>query len=269
MTLRLSCRWLRAAALAATLASGVGSCLWTSSGDGKALRRDVGNLSVKEAEISGKLDEIRRAFDEASKLLKRNSADLGADVDALRHDVASASGMMSTTKNLVDEIKAYIDEYKTSNDARLAAIEQRLVALDGRIAGNPDELWSAGKAAYDQGNWEVARDKFKKLATDFSSDDHADDAQYLRAESHAQEKQWEPAIREYQKVWSNFPKSDLVDDALLHAAEAAEELKKCAEARAYLAVLKKKYRGSEHAKEADAMDRKLRAALRNKAKCSA
>ena len=79
---------------------GAAGCFWTTTkSEGQALRRDVDSLDKriagKEADLSGKIAELKAVLDDATKLLKRNSADLGADVDGLRDDIRKATGLTS------------------------------------------------------------------------------------------------------------------------------------------------------------------------------
>jgi TolA-binding protein len=69
-------------------------------------------------------------------------------------------------------------------------------------------------------------------------------------------------------VWEKFADSALADDALIRAAEAAETLKNCTEARAYLTALKQKFPKSTLLKKAEAKDKELKGAAKNKAKCT-
>jgi tol-pal system protein YbgF len=255
-------------------------CFWTTTkSEGKALRRDVDDLEVrmtkKEEDTAGKVGELKRVLDEATKILKRNSADIGADVETLRNDIRVSTGLVSAAKNMIDEMKAEQDRYKASNDERVAALEARLAVLEGRggggtpvVTGNPDELWTQATAAFGQKKWNDAREAFKKITLGFPTHDRADDAQYFRGETYFQEDAMDAAIGEYQKVWEKFADSALADDALFRAGEAAEKLKNCTEARAYFSALKQKYPKSNLLKKAEDKDKALKSAAKNKAKCA-
>jgi tol-pal system protein YbgF len=140
----------------------------------------------------------------------------------------------------------------------------------GGVAGNasPDDLWNAGKSAFEAGKYADAREAFKKLALGFPTHAKADDAQYFRGESFFADKDWDSAIREYQKVFDKYADSDLADDALFRAGEAAEKLKNCTEGRAYFGLIKTKYPKSSLAKKAADKDKALKAAAKDKKKCS-
>lgn len=279
--LRVSVMSLRASVLV-TAATGC----WASSSDVDTLRRDVKQLNervaVKETDLTDRIAELKKVMDEATKVLKRNSADLGADVDALRNDIRVSTGLVAAAKNMMDELKVEVDKYRAANDERLTGLEARLAVLEsgGKPAGtatgtnpavaglNPDDLWTQGSDAFKAGKWDESRELFKKLAVGFPAHDRADDAQYFRGEAYFQQSDWDSAIREYQKVYDKFATSTLADDGLFRAAEAAAKLKNCAEARAYLGLLKQKYATSNLIKKADTMDKDLKAAAKNKAKCT-
>ncbi len=269
--------------VAVTTAVTASGCFWvTTKSEGKALRRDVrdleGRVTEKETDLTGRVTELKAVIDEATKVLKRNSADLGADVEALRNDIRVSTGLVSAAKNMVDELKVEFDRYRAASDEKMTLIEARLAALEGRggvavgtTAGgalNPDELWTQGTTAFGAKKWDEAREAFKKLAVGFPAHDRADDAQYFRGETHFQQSDWELAIREFQKVYDKFAGSSLADDALFRAGESAENLKSCTEARAYFMLIPDKYPKSTLAKKATDKDKALKAAAKNKAKCT-
>jgi tol-pal system protein YbgF len=271
-----------ASLLVAVLASAPG-CFWvTTKSEGKALRRDVdsldGRVATKENDIDAKVEELRKVLDEATKLLKRNSADVGADVQAMSDEIRTMRGLLNAAKNMVDEVAANVDKLRTEQTARLDGLEQRIATLESRLVGgggtgpvtsnNPEELWTSGRTAFEAGDYDKAQEAFKKLAVSFPSHDRADDAQYFRGEAYFNKKDFDGAIREYQKVLDKYADSSFADDALFRAGEAAQALKNCTEARAYFGLLKQKYPKSNLVKKAGDKDKELKAALKNKAKCS-
>ena len=256
--------------MAAAVLLATPGCFWVNTkSDGTKLRKDVAALDKrvadKEQDMGSKIAELKTTLDDAAKLLKRNSADLGADLDALRADVRKATG-------LVETISADYAETKKSYELRLASLEQRLAALEtGKGAApagdTPESLWSLGKVAFEAARYAEAAETFRKLATLHPAHDRADDAQYFRAEALVKAGDNEAAIREYQRVFDRYADSTLADDAMFRAAEAAFAIKQCGEARAYLAQLKTKYPKSNLIKKADEKDKEIKGVLKTKAKC--
>ena len=258
----------RAAALALATAVLAGGC-WTSASEGKALRRDIDALSSKVAEKERSLDDqitqLKTVLDDATKLLKRNSANLGADVDKLSADVRTATGLANSLQVEVGELR--------TQASKVSALEQRIAALEGKVPnpGNPsspDEMWTLGKTAFEAGRWDEAKELFRRLATGYPSHTRAAEALYFRGEAMMKKGETDAAIGEYQKVFERYAQSAIADDAAFRAGEAAYQLKNCTEARAYFGLLKQKYPKSSLLKQAEAKDKEIRGAVRNKAKCT-
>ncbi|MEZ4364461.1 MAG: tetratricopeptide repeat protein [Kofleriaceae bacterium] len=262
-------------ALAALLSTASG-CFWvTTKSEGDTLRKDIKELdtrvSTKEQQFDNKVAELQTVLDDATRLLKRNSADLGADVDQLRNDVRIANGLVAAINNQLAELKAALEANKTSSEARIAALEQRLGSVEsGKPTANssPEDLWRLGSTAFEAQRFNEALDLFKRLIQTYPTHDRADDAQYFRGQSYTNLKDWDAAIREYQRLYDKYPTSALADDGLYFAALAAETLKNCSEARTYLGLIKQKFPKSNVAKISADADKRIRAALKNKSKCT-
>ena len=105
------------------LAAGLGSsgCFWvTTKSEGAALRKDVKQiderLTTKEQDIDKQVGELQKILDEATKVLKRNSADLGADVDALRNDIRVSTELVSAAKNMMDDLAAQLERARNTGN---------------------------------------------------------------------------------------------------------------------------------------------------------
>src|SRR5215210_3742959 len=213
--------------IALSLLSG---CFWaTTKSEGEALRKDVTKLqdqmSAKQKTLDDEIAQLQKVLDESSKLLKRNSADLGADVDSLRNEVREAKGLAQQMSITSNELKVAFDAYRKSNDARLDQVEQRLSQIEsGKPTANssPDDLWKLGSQAFEAARYNDAIDIFKRLAAGFPTHERADDALYFRGQSHTNLKDWEKAIGVYQILLDKYPDSALTDDGLYFAALAAQ-----------------------------------------------
>jgi TolA-binding protein len=252
-------------------------CFWfTTKGEGQTIKKDVKSLQdqigTKTKSMDEEIAKLQKTLDDAAKLLKRNSADLGADVDALRKDVQTASGLVAALQNSMSELKTAVDTYKRANDARLDGIEQRLTQIEsGKPSPNTsaDELWKLGTAAFEGSKYNDAINIYRQLYAQYPTHERADDALYFMGQSFSQLKDWDKAIGAYQKLNEKFPVGSLTDDGLYFAAIAAQNLKQCAEGRAYLSIIKTKHPKSNVIKQANDLDNRLKADQKNKAKCSA
>jgi TolA-binding protein len=251
-------------------------CFWaTTKSEGESLRKDVKSLQEglggKQKELDDQIAQLKTVLDDATKLLKRNSADLGADVDQLRADVRTANGLVTALNNSINELKTAFEAYRKQNDARLDGLEQRLGQLESgkpSASSSPEDLWKLGSTAFEAHRYNDAIDIFKRLHTSFPTHDRADDAIYFKGQAYTNLKDWEKAIGAYQQLGEKFPTGPLTDDGYYFAALAAQNLKQCSEARAYLNLVKTKHSKSNVLKQANALDTQLKKDARNKSKCA-
>jgi tol-pal system protein YbgF len=255
----------------------LGGCFWaTTKSEGEALRKDVTSLqtklSAKEQALDAQIDQLKKVLEDATKLLKRNSADLGLEVEQLRTAVREATGSSVSINSSVNDLRVAFDAYKKATDAKLDAIEQRLAQLE---SGKPsptssaDDLWRLGSAAFEAGKYNDAIEIFKRLTQTFPNHERADDALYFRGQAYTNLKDWEKAIGVYQQLSDKYPDGSFTDDGLYFAALAAQQLKQCTEARTYLGIIKAKYPKSNVLKQANDLDAQIKKDSKNKAKCSA
>jgi TolA-binding protein len=265
--------------LAVALGLGFGAaapgCFWvTTKHEGDKLRRDVATLddrmTAQEDGLAAKITQIEDVLAQATKLLQRNSADLGAEVQDLAEENANLTGLVMEAKRAVGELRSHVEEVSATYEERILALEARLAALEKSPAAperTAEEVFAEGKRALQAGKHAAARQELAQVARKWPGHELADDATYYRAESHFQQAEYEKAIALFQRVFDTYAKSEWADDALLRAGQAAEKLKWCTDARAYYGVLRKKYPDSPLAGKAAERDAALKKNARNKKFC--
>ena len=251
-------------------------CFWvTTKSEGEGLRKDVNSLndriSTKERALDDQVKQLQTVIDEATKVLKRNNADIGADVEQLRADVRTANGLVTAINQGINDLKTGFDKYKKDNDARMDSLDARVGQMEsGKPSANSSapDLFRLGSAAYDAGRFNDAIDIFKRLVQTYPTDPKADDAQYFKGQSYGKLLDWEHAIGAYQTLVEKYPDSELADDGLYFAALAAQQMKNCTEARTYLGLVKTKYPKSNVLSLSATLDVQIKKDLKNKSKCS-
>ena len=259
-------------AIAAAL---LGACFYGKT-DGETLRRDVstlqGQINSKQKDLDDQISRLQKATEDATKILKRNNADIGADVDALRADVQKANGLVVAVNNSVNDLKTAYDKYRKETDQRFDALEQRVAQIEsGKPSANssPDDLWRLGNDAFNAQRYNDALDIYKRLVQTYPTHAHAPDAQYFRGMCYFNMKDWDHAIGAFQQLVEKYPDSQLADDGLLQAAKAAQQLKNCTEARTYLNLITTKYKKKTNVlKQAEDLDKQIKKDLKNKAVCA-
>ncbi len=102
-------------------------CFWaTTKHEGKKLREDLQLLDdrVKSQEdaLGTKVDQLKKVLDEATKLLARNSADLGSEMNGLLQENAKLTGLVMEAKRYADQVRKEAAANRTNAGARVAAL---------------------------------------------------------------------------------------------------------------------------------------------------
>jgi tol-pal system protein YbgF len=255
-------------------ALGLSAC-WYPQDQGDALRKDVttlqGRIDNKEKSLDEEIAQLHSVLDDATKVLKRNSADLGADVDQLRADVRTANGLVTAVNAAMNDMKTQLEALKKSVDGRFDVFEARISQLEtGKPATNSsgDDLWRLGSQAFEGARYTDAIEIFKRLVQQYPQHPRAADAVYFRGQSYTNLKDWDHAITTYKSLYETYPTSQLADDGLYFAAMAAQQLKNCDESRTYIALLKQKYPKSNVIRQADELDAQVKKDRKSSAKCT-
>lgn len=248
-------------------------CFWvTTKSEGNGIRKDVrdlqGRIAKQEETVDAKVKQLDESLDKATALLKRNSADVGAQVDQLTKDAERSRQALEEMQAQIAAMQAQVDQARADLEKARLAAEQRLAAAEARVdalekgatkpvkpdppkTADREAMWTAAKGRFDAGQLTDARTELRAYLKAFPKDDRADDAQFYVGETFFKEKQFEKAIAEYQKVIENYPDTaDFVDDAFYAAGLASIELKWCVDAGAYLGEMLKRYPKSPLAKPA-------------------
>jgi tol-pal system protein YbgF len=225
------------------------------------------------------LESHLKAQKQDNQNLRNKFAEQNALIESFRQEIQMLSGRLEETEYVLKqklqtsedsyekkEIRLdRIDQTASSNKDRIARIEQYLnfestepdlKAKQG--AGikpqSQDEqklseegIYRTAKQAFDQGDFELARERFQKLIKTYPKSKNADNAQFWIGEIYYQEKWYEKAILEYQKVIENYPNGNKVQSSLLKQGFSFFNLGDKANARLIFTELIKKYPKSNEA----------------------
>ncbi|MFT3927337.1 MAG: hypothetical protein QM778_32685 [Myxococcales bacterium] len=243
-----------------------GCFLWTSSGEGDQLRRDLDaeqarvqkleaaqnaqleQLKQAEAKAQQSIDQLEGVIERATTVVQRNSADVTVQVSDLSTKLAVAEGRIAELQFSVEELKKTQTESKA---AGASAGGEATPAADA-IPSDKNEHYAAAYRAYSDRDFAKARSLFRAYIDRYKTDAQSDNAQYWIGASYLIENRPATALGELRKVIENFRGGDAVDEALLDMAEAFFRLKACSDAKTTLDTLIKTQTSSplvEKAKE--------------------
>jgi tol-pal system protein YbgF len=248
--------------------------------EGKELKAqidDVRNLSakneVKAAELAKELDEqlkrLRQVVDEATKVVTRNSADVGLQVQKLTTDLGQIQGRIDDLQHAEDALTKQFQDYRAASDTKLEQLTNAAtVAKNPPMPETPDALLADADKRLQAQQWTDARREYEAFVNRYPTDPRAARAQYNIGEAYAGEKRFANAIGAYTKVVDNFPKSDVAPDAMYKNGVAFYALKYCGDAKVYFQELLKRYPRTSWKKDAGEQLKKLTRDQKNKAVCA-
>jgi tol-pal system protein YbgF len=187
--------------------------------------------------LNGRLEEVQHQLNQGTG---------GVDVGQLQEIVAEQNERLLRLEKYLNLDST---ERKTSVPPLIAdkATEQKPVQDEPGKDLSDTELYLAGKKAFDQGNYESARQGFEELLKKYPSSPRANNAQFWLGETYYQEKWYEKAILEYQKVIDKYPEGNKVPAALLKQGFSFLNLGDKTNARLVLRELLDKYPSSNEA----------------------
>ena len=244
-----------------------------TSGDGERMRHDISELKVRldaidkrDAEYKEQVVRLKKVLDDATALLARNSADVGAKAAKNEQDIAAVNGRLEELNHTLEQ------ETRTAEDlkVRLAAMEQTQGKIGDKVGLNmPDDkeqLWAQAGQRLTQGQRDEGRRFLRTFIQRFPQDARAPQAYLLLGQSFSQESKFPNAAAEFQKVLDNYASSPEVPEAMWQLALTFKQLKFCSDARALLGDLTKRYPKSKRVGDAKSELRQI--AKLPKAECT-
>jgi TolA-binding protein len=254
---------LRAAFVWVVAFAASGCFLWTSRDEGDAIVKRIDALEVERAKerelLEAKMAELQKLIEEASAVLRRNSADQGLQIEELQQKMRVLEGQLAELRQAGDEtrkqaaaVQGEIAEQRGQSDERARTFDAKIAAL-ARQAGvdvpiNPEEVpakaaehFDAGKRAVLAGDHSYGRALLRAYLERYPKDAKADDAQLWLGQSYLTQGQPAAALGELRRVLSTYPKSDVLEDVLWSMGRAFWRLRSCADAKASFQALAAKF----------------------------
>ncbi|MEZ4340159.1 MAG: tetratricopeptide repeat protein [Sandaracinaceae bacterium] len=264
-------------ALSLVAASAGLSACWTSAADGESLRRRVRELETGQtaqrdelrtelANAQTKVADLEEVLDRATKLVTRNSADTGAQVEELQQQVMALEGQLAELRNDLARRQQQDQERQTALDQQLQKIARAAgvdMAIDeSQIPADADAHWTEAERAFAQREYSRARGLYRAFIARHGDDNRVDDAQYKIGASYLEENRPATALGELQRVIADHRDGDAADDALLGMARAFYALHACSDARTTIQALQRAHPRSPLLGDARALLRTVNAAPR-------
>jgi TolA-binding protein len=235
------------------------ACVTTSEGekmqaDITALRARLDEIDKRDKEYKEQVVRLRKVLDEATALLTRNSADVGAKAAKAEQDIAALQGRIEELAHGVEQQNRQMADAENRTETRLAALEQTQTKIVDRVAPSlPDDkeqLWTQAGQRLASGQRDDGRRFYRVFIQRFPQDPRAPQAYMAIGMSFVQEGKYPNAAAEFQKVLTVYGNSREVPEAMWQLASAFVQLHFCTDARALLNDLVKRYPKSPRTAEA-------------------
>jgi TolA-binding protein len=264
---------VRLPAALALLGVSLAGCV--TSGEGDRMKQDIAQLrqrldtmEVRDRDINQKVAQLRSVLDEATALLGRNSADLGARVAKNETDIAAMTGKVEEAKYLVTELQKQV----SSASSTLGQLQQNQQRIVDRVAPTiPDDketLWKEAQRRLADGQREDARRFLRSFIQRFPEDPRAPQGLLQIGMSFVQELKHSNAVAEFSNLIQRFPRAPEVPEAMWQLAESFVVLKFCGDAKAMYQDLAKRYPKSPRAHQTKERLHNLQKIAHDKSQCT-
>lgn len=242
---------LRSAAVSGVLCSlALSGCLMTS-GAGDEMRRQLeermSELNARQEQraqsLEKKLQELSEGLESARALLTRDSADVGAQVQAQQQRMAELEGQLAEMTHNLNDMIEQTAKARAELDDKLGKLTSKPgeITLDAsQIPADKTAHFNAAYDAYKAADQDKARALFKEYVMRYPDDTKTGDAQYWVGATYLVQNKPATALGEYRKVIALYPKSPAVDTALYGMADAFYRLHACTDAKGALEALVKR-----------------------------
>lgn len=213
------------------------------------LEKEKAALEEEQKRNIARMERMHQDMQDATEALRKGGANLGADVDLLKNEVARLKGADEEVSYHLGHMAEEVDRIKKALDEKLGIA---LVQLPKGLAEDANSLFTAGRDAAAKGDTLTARGVLRKFLDTFPDEPRAGEAQFLVGESYFKEGKYGQAIREFQRVHDRYreDRGAPVTKALLRIAESLLRQNDCKKAQGVLKYLNEYDRKSPEAARA-------------------
>jgi TolA-binding protein len=186
----------------------------------------ITKLFADQTLLIGPIGENARIMRERSQEASTRIGELTEEIRALRRDVASLLARPVMAAPPVDPLDPNAPPVPTPSTAVPPASGPSALGL------SPEQAFNAARAAYANGQWDLAVEEFQTFLKFFAGDPRADDAQQGIGDALYAANKFEEAIAAYNGVIQNYPKGDQVAWAYYKRAVVQRRVGRPDEARA-------------------------------------
>ncbi|MBN2527487.1 MAG: outer membrane protein assembly factor BamD [Deltaproteobacteria bacterium] len=260
-----------------------GCFLFTTRDDGERLKQEVQHLQDRLVKLEADAganrteleDMIERAQEQvesldetlskATRVLARNSADFGAEMEVLRNDINESKGAVAELSHELDNIKKNVDntDKKVVEVALAAGLDMPIE--ESQVPKAASEHFSMIKDSLANGRYGEARSLAKVYQDRYPRASNLDELQLIIGQSYSEQKRYAKALGALRRFMDLYPKSEYAPEVLYEMANSFFMLGDCTDARILVDTITKRYKTSPFALKAQKLKSTIDA---SRAKCT-
>jgi TolA-binding protein len=218
------------------------------------LRARLDQIDQRDKEYKEQVVRLRKVLDEATALLTRNSADVGAKAAKAEQDIGEIQGRIEELAHTLDTQNRQSADEHNRLETRLASLEQTQTKIVDKVApvmpDDKDQLWQQAGQRLSNGQRDEGRRFYRVFIQRFPQDPRAAQAYLNIGMSFVQETKYPNAAAEFQKAIDTYPRAPEIPEAMWQLSLAFVQLHFCTDARSLLSDLVKRYPRSSRASDA-------------------
>jgi TolA-binding protein len=245
-----------------------GCFLWTTRDDGELLKQEVQHLKDRVTKLEDdtgknqkKLSEmidhaqqevksLEETLTKATRVLARNSADFGAEMETVKDQIMKFEGGISEIKHDLSQMQKNIDKtQKKINEFALAA-GLDLPIDESAVPKTAKEHFNAINRSMSAGRYGEVRSLARLYLKRYPKDRRCDMVQLAIGRSYINQRRYSKALGALRLFTDKYPKSRHMAEALYEMANAFFKLGVCTDAKILIDTILKRYKSSPFAKKA-------------------
>lgn len=261
----------------------VGCTLFTTKKEGRELERKVAQMEDRVAEMEASIteereyltemidrartevDKLEETLNRATRILARNSADYGAEIDTIKDKLRETDGLFAELRHDLGEMDKSVKEVELRMENYAIASGLDIPVDESNVPSREGDHFAMIKESYNAEKWGEARSLCKLFIARYPGSSNADDAKLIMGKTYIEQKRWAKALGELRQFTDTYPKSKLTAEALYEMARSFYFLGHCTDARILIEAVTTRHRRSAFAKKAKSLAAKIK---KNKSRCT-
>ena len=209
-----------------------GCFLWTTRNDGEIIKQKIQHLDDRMEQLNKENEEamerlqemidtardelliLEETLSKATRVLARNSADFGADMETLRDEMRMNQGSQAELSHELNRVLQQVAEIRRQLREFALAAGLDLPVDEDKVSKQPAQHFDMMKKSFAEGRYGEVRSLGNLFLSRHPRHKLADDAQLLIAKSYIAQKRWAKALGSLRRFTDRYPKSRLTQASI-------------------------------------------------------